>query len=177
MSSTPRGPLGLITHRIRGYQTNKAALPEALTDQYRSFAAKADAPNTLTLAEALHAEALADQGRFTEALLAYDSAMAKYPDSFRFQLGWSSFLRRITLDVQALGASHPESAEFGRAYELLQEIGNVTILMHLSTIYHFALSGKPAQALDIAVRLKARAPNHPGLEEAIAMIATSKEEK
>ncbi len=177
MSSTPKGQLGLTTHRIHGIRAHKANLPEALAESYRILAQATASPNTQALSEVLFVEALIDAGKYTEALLSLDAAMAKSPDNLRLELCYGEMINHAARQVDGLGMLQPEAAEFGRAYELLLELGQVTLNMHLAAVYHFALSGKYERALQIAVRLKERAPHYPGLDEATAFALKTQEER
>ena len=177
MSSTPKGHFGLTTHRIHGFRKHKADITEGLALQYLHLAESDAAPNTRALAEIFRVERLAADGRYTEALLALDAALAAQPGSLRLQMTFPNLLNYVASRVESLGQLRPESAEYGHAYELLVELGSVPMSMHLSAIFHYALVGKPKQALDVAVKLRSRAPNYPGLEEAIAMAFQKQEEK
>lgn len=177
MSSTPKGLIGLVTHRIRGLSSQNRTLPEGLAEQYLALTDPEAAPNTAAIAEGLRAERLGETGNYTEALLAIDAALARSANNLLLRLRYKDILHSVALAVESLGLSQPESAEFGRAYELLMELGQVSIKMHLSAVYHYALSGKPTQALEVAVRLRNRSPNYPGLSEAIAFALQHQEDR
>lgn len=177
MSSTQKGLLGLTLLRIQTLRKNNSVIPPAITEQYRQLAAAEGSPNTIALAELLHSEALADDGRYVEALLVMDAALRAQPDNLRLNTWFHSVLYHVTKRVESLGELRPESAEFGRAYELLMTLGNVSLSMHVSAVYHYALMGGPREALQLAARIRNRAPHCPGLDEAIAMTLQRPEEK
>ena len=165
MSKTANGAMSLVTHRIQGFRKQKLALPEGLDEQHRALAHEVGGPNTKALADFLHADRLVDERRYSEALIAYQEALARNPGSLRLLRDYEQFIQVVATRVSELGRIHPEAHEFGRAYELLMELGYVGLQMHQSAIHHYRLIGKPEQAREVAARLKKRAPHHPGANE------------
>ena len=110
-------------------------------------------------------------GRFSEAIDVFSTALSQYPDSLELHSSFLPFLREVVNAVEALGDTNPSDPQFLATYERLKSFGTVSMPMHFTAIEAFRQSGELSKAVDICVRLHRTAPNYRGLQQVLNELA------
>lgn len=174
MKQDPQGlkdELRMLAQRLSAKGAEPHASFGQAIERYRDLAEQTQHIPALNDALGEQAALLMSQGRYCEALQIFEDRLAKNPADLMANLIWRKLLNDTHSILCKLAHTAPETAEYGRTYEKLLQMGYVSTAVHLGAIRHYLISGQIERAAERLLALARIAPHGPGIADAINRVS------
>ena len=141
-------------------------------ERYKYLATQAGHYPALNDALVEQAHLLMTQGRYCEALQVHEERLAQNPFDLAAHRNWRRLIGEIHEQLVKMAHAAPETAEYGRTYEKLLQIGCVGIAAHLGAVRHYLINGQVDRAVDRLVPLVRVCPNSAGVSDLLRRVAS-----
>jgi tetratricopeptide (TPR) repeat protein len=139
--------------------------------RYKDLAEETNHVPALNDALVEQASLLMNQGRYCEAIQVHEERLIQNPCDIKAQQNWRWAIGEAHSTLSKLAYTAPETAEYGRTYEKLLQLGHVGTSAHLGAIRHYLASGQIDRAVERLIPLAQLAPNLNGVADMIIRLS------
>lgn len=171
MKQEDKEELRMLAKRLYMNGSSERPSDVSVIDRYRRLAERTDHAPAVNDALYDKANFLVKEGRYCEALELMDEWLTQNPQDVMAHANRRFILDAILQLMNRMAVTSPESAEYGRTYERMIQVGHVTNNLHLGAVHHYLASGQVSRAVERLLLLAQIAPRAAGVPDAIIRAA------